>query len=261
MLKKLQQDFQAFLLNNQQDIHKNIISTPTMSASERLSIYQNAYYARLVEALAMAYPGVRTYLGFDDFYQIACEYANAYPSEFRSIRWFGDQFADFLFQHQDYCDYPHLAEIAEIEWTMSLVFDSKDYPPFTLELLAKIPPEMWAEMKIQLHPSVHPLNLDWNSIAIWQDLIANREPSKPLENEFTVTWIFWRKNLDNQYCSLQPEDAFALDAIKKGEDFGTVCEGLLQFYSEDDVALKAASLLKGWTEAGLVGDIVLRTTC
>ncbi|MGA2655172.1 MAG: DNA-binding domain-containing protein [Gammaproteobacteria bacterium] len=256
MLEELQQHFQGFLLKGNREIHDNIISTENMSASQRLHIYEHAYYARLVEALAATYPSVQSYLGHDDFYQIACEYAKAFPSEFRSIRWFGGYFADFLFHHNDYHDYPHLAEIAEIEWLMSAVFDAKDQVPFTLEQLAKIPPQAWTDMTIKLHPSVKQLQLHWNSIAIWQDLIENKNPRSPQENAYPVSWIFWRKGLDNQYCSLEEEDGWALDAIKKGEDFGTVCEGLLQWNHEDDVALRAASLLKGWTEAGLIAEIL-----
>lgn len=255
MLKDLQSNFQTFLLKGERKIHDNIISTDNMSASSRLDIYQHAYYARLVEALGLTYPSVQTYLGYDDFYQVACEYTKLHPSTFKSIRWFGGEFADFLFHHEDYRDYPHLAEIAEIEWVMSLVFDSSDHKPFTYQELTQIPPEAWETMKIKLHPSVKRLNLNWNSIAIWQDLIKGKTPSMPVQNEFTVPWIFWRKDLDNQYCSLEIEDAFALDAIQKGEDFGTVCEGLLQWNSEENIGLRAASLLKGWVEAGLISAI------
>jgi hypothetical protein len=248
MLKQLQNDFQEYLLNGDRNIHSNIVSTEKMPADKRLNIYANAYYARLAEALAATYPALRSYLGFEDFYDISCAYAKAYPSAFRSIRWFGDKFSLF-FQG-------HLAEIAEIEWNMSAVFDSKDALPLSIDKLAKIPPESWETMQIKLHPSVRRINLNWNSIAIWQDLMQDKTPSPPIENEFTVPWIFWRKNLDNQYGSLEAEDAWALDALIRGEDFGTVCEGLLQWNTEDNLALRAASLLKGWTEAGLIGEIL-----
>ncbi len=244
MLKQLQNDFQEYLLNDDRNIYKNIVSTERMPVDKRLNIYANAYYARLSEALSATYPTIQSYLGFDDFYKLACEYAKSHPSEFRSIRWFGDKFPTFLQNH--------LAEIAEIEWTMSAVFDSKNATPLSIEELANIPPESWESMQLKLHPSVRRINLNWNSIAIWQDLIQDKTPSDPIKNEFTVPWIFWRKNLDNQYCSLEAEDAWAIDAIIRGENFGTICEGLLQWNQEEDIGMRAASLLKGWTEAGLL---------
>lgn len=248
-LKQLQNEFQNYLLDkNESVICDNIISTEKMPAQKRLTIYSNAYYARLVEALGSSYPCLLAYLGFNDFYKLGCEYAKAQPSTYRSIRWFGDQFAKYLPEH--------LAEIAKIEWEMSAVFDSKDQIPLQIEELSNIPPESWSEMKLQMHPSVRRLDLNWNSIQIWQDLMNEKEPSHAIKNEFTVPWIFWRKDLDNQYCSLEQEDAFALDALLKGEDFGTMCEGLLQWNHEEEVGLRAASLLKGWTMAGLIGKVL-----
>ncbi|MFA6037818.1 MAG: DNA-binding domain-containing protein [Legionellales bacterium] len=247
-LNQLQDEFQNYLLDkNDTTIYTHIISTEKMPAAKRLHIYANAYYARLVEALGSTYPALLNYLGFDDFYQLGCEYAKAHPSTYRSIRWFGDQFANYLPDH--------LAEIAKIEWTMYSVFDSKNEASLQLEELAKIPPESWSDMKLQPHASVRRLDLNWNSIQIWQDLIEEKQPNATIKNAYTVPWIFWRKDLDNQYCSLETEDAYAFDALIKGEDFGTICEKLLKFHHEDQVGLRAASLLKGWTQAGLIGKV------
>jgi hypothetical protein len=256
-LGELQTAFQAYLLDSSHDqIHSAIISTKKMPADKRLAIYSYAYYARLVEALAASYPSLLTYMGFDDFYKIGCEYAKAYPSTYRSIRWFGDRFAVFLQQHYYYKDHPHVAEIATIEWTMSAVFDAADHRVLHLEELSAIAPDAWENMRLEAHPSVHRLNLTYNSVEIWQALIKDTQPNSAL-NTPIVPWVFWRNALTNQFCSLEKEDAWALDCLLQGSTFGTLCEGLTQWQPEEEVGLRAASLLKGWILAGLLSRAIL----
>ncbi len=252
-LATLQNAFQDYLLEPSQNaIRLSIVSTARMHADKRLGVYAYAYYARLIEVLSLSYPALYAYLGHDNFYSVGREYAQAHPSTFRSIRWFGDQLANFLQQHPVYKDYPYLVELATIEWTIEAVFDAIDQSTLTIAELALVPPEAWAQMQIQLHANVRRLDLAWNCIKIWQAMKEEQDPPAPEENIHKVHWVFWRKDFTHQYCSLEQEDAWALDAALKGENFGTICEGLLQWQTEDQVALRAASLLKGWILAGLV---------
>ena len=52
-----------------------------LTAAERLAIYANAYYARLLECLAAYFPVLQSALGEDVFESFAFEYLQHYPSE------------------------------------------------------------------------------------------------------------------------------------------------------------------------------------
>ena len=231
-------------------IQKDIISTEKVSANIRLKIYSDAYQSRLVEALASNYPILQTYLGDEHFEELSHAYINKYPSHFRSIRWFGDQLEHFLMEHPDYHTFPYLAELAKLEWTMTLTFDAADSCLVEIEDMMNLSPESWVDMRLIAHPSTRLVNFSWNVVQIWQD-----SSQKPEKNQTPTSWIFWRKDLVNQYCSLPIDEAFALDAMLKGMTFGEICEGLCQWIDEQKAAERAASLLKGWISSGLIAEV------
>lgn len=255
-LSELQTAFQHHLLDNtKKNIQRAIISTARMPAEKRLGIYAHAYYSRLVEALGANYPLLLLYLGETAFNQLGYDYAKQFPSSYRSIRWFGDKFSLFLSEHPDYQDYPYLAELAQIEWTMCAVFDAPDHSVLLLEELGNIPPEKWLNMQLHAHPSLRTLTLTWNSMQIWQALNRDEHPGKAALYDIPITWLFWRQDLINHFCSLIPQDAWAIEAVLNGLTFGEICAGLTQWYEEEEVSQYVAALLKGWIAAGLISGV------
>lgn len=251
----LQNKFQDYLLDSKNDIYSDVIETTKVSTDVRLSIYGEAYRLRLLEALATSYPVMKIYLGHEQFEELGYKYIARYPSHFRSIRWFGDRLEFFLKDNAPYSNFPYLSELAKVEWTMTLVFDAPDSDVATVESLGAIPPESWVDMRLLIHPSARLVKVEWNIVPIWQAISKEETPTELLQSEQPINWIFWRKDLMNYYCSLTDDEASAIDAVLKGFSFGEICEVLCQWINEDDVAMRAASLLKGWLSASLIADI------
>lgn len=256
-LSQLQNKFQDYLLNLEDDFKHEIVGTEKVPAETRLAIYGNAYRSRLIDALLANYPILNIYLGAEQFEELALSYINAFPSCYRSIRWFGDQLSYFLAENLEYAEFPYLAELTQFEWTQTLVFDAKDSTILQLETIASIPADLWGEMTFKIHPSTHRLNLSWNVVPIWQALTDEKTPPDPIQNEQPIPWILWRKELLNQFCSLSEDEAWAIDAISHGHSFQEICEGLCQWNDENEAPMQAASLLKGWILAGLISEIIL----
>jgi hypothetical protein len=152
---------------------------------------------------------------------------------------------------------PHLAELSKFEWTMSDVFDAENADTISLEEIGNISPELWENMRFKLHPSMHILNLDWNVVPIWQALSENEECPAAEKSMTSCVWIAWRKDLMSHFCELPTDEAFSLNAIALGKSFGEMCEGLCEWHAEDNAAMHAASLLKGWIIAGLISSTYL----
>jgi hypothetical protein len=254
-LFSLQNNFQGYLLSSECDIFNDVMETTTVSVDVRLSIYSEAYQSRLIEALATSYPVMRDYLGYDRFQMLGQQYLEKYPSHFRSIRWFGDCLEVFLKESELYSNFPYLSELAKVEWTMTLVFDAPDSHILTIDALSNIPPESWVDMQIHLHPSIYLMQFKWNVLPLWQAISQNQSPPELGQSESLVTWVFWRNNLINYYCSLADDEALAIGAVIKGYPFGEVCELLSESGSEQDIAMRAVSLLKGWIMSGLISEI------
>jgi hypothetical protein len=254
-LFNLQDEFQHYLLQGDNDFSKHIISTEKISIETRLNIYRNAYRARLVEALTSNYPILYAYLGHENFERIVNDYINQFPSHYRSIRWFGDQLSHFLTEHPETKALPYLAELAQFEWIQTLVFDAADHPILQIETVAHIPPESWMNMRFIPHPSVHRINFTWNIVQIWQAFSDQQKVDEPVKHSAPIPWILWRRDLINRFYSLTTEESWAIDAVLQHLTFGELCEGLCQWFNEEDAGIQAASLLKGWIQSGLLADV------
>lgn len=254
-LPVLQAVFQDFILNQDPAIHAEITGTARVDAATRLGIYANAYRLRLMEALDTDYPGLHTIAGDDEFERLGRAYIDAHPSTFRSLRWFGDRMSDFLRTTNPYRDYPVFAEMAAFEWAMSGVFDAADTPPATVDHMAMIAADAWPVLRFVPHDSVRRLDLRWNVPTVWKAIDAEQDPPALEESDIPIAWLIWRRDLRTWFRSLDVAEAWALDALRRGEPFGGICEGLTEWIDAENVAARAAGLLKRWLGDGLIREI------
>lgn len=255
-LRHIQEQFQNFLLSGESAIHESILSTASVSVDQRLAIYKDAYTLRLIESLSVNFPALYAYLGTEKFNQLSRDYIAAHPSYYRSIRWFGDTLADFVkkyYQHN-----PYLTELTDFEWKMTLAFDASDAPVVQIEDMAAVPAQAWADLQFILHPSVQRIRCFWNAIPLWQALIHEQELPDLQNNAEDTAWILWRSpEYLIQFYSTSSEEAWALDALFQGASFAALCEGLCEWISMDEVAMRAASYLKGWIQKGILSQVVV----
>lgn len=255
-LGQLQEQFQRFLLSGDLEIYDAIEQTESVSVNTRLRIYQDAYGFRLIESLIANFPRLYIYLGTEKFNRLAQAYLRAYPSSYRSIRWFGDVLPVFVrdYYQQD----PYLAELADLEWKMTLAFDAADVSRVSIADMSAILPESWPNLQFVLHPSVQWGHYFWNTVSLWQALTDGQElPGLHYQPEAT-TWILWRSSeLIIQFCSLSHDEAWALNALAQGSSFAVLCEGLCQRMLPETVGMQAASYLKGWIQRGILSQLLM----
>jgi hypothetical protein len=284
----LQEDFQGYLLTPDGRMDTQVLGSAQVRAGERLTIYANAYRLRLLEALDTDYPGLRTMLGDDDFDAMGRAYIAAHPSANFSLRWFGDKMSEFLRTSEPYSRYPVFAEMAAFEWAKSDAFDAADSAVASIDDMAAIPPDAWPGLRFVPHPSLRRLDLRWNVPTVWKEIdaaqgsgsvaggtsagmhevgqrkeqlprkpgaTAGQEPPALEQNEYPIGWLVWRQNLLTYFRSLNLDEAWALDALRRGETFAAICEGLMEWIDAQNVAVHAAGLLKQWLTDGLICEI------
>jgi len=259
-LRALQHRFQAHLLDGPRaaaggavaGIIESIVDAPPLPATARLDIYAHAYRARLRDALQDTYPTLHQILGDEVFADLARGFIERHPSVHRSIRWYGREVADHLGREAPYADQPALAEIARFEWILSEAFDAADAAVLDRTALQRIDPADWAELRFDFHPSLRRLPLEWNSVAIWQAIHREQSPPEPARGDRPVPWIVWRQGFKNFFRSLDGAESAALDVALSGAAFGEICETLGAWLPAEEVPLRAAMLIGGWTESGLL---------
>jgi hypothetical protein len=254
-LRRLQEDFQGYLLARDDRMRPHALGSAQVSAEERLAIYADGYRLRLLEALDTDYPGLHAMLGDDDFDAMGRAYIAAHPSPYFSLRWFGDRLSAFLRSTEPYARYPVFTEMATFEWTKSDAFDAADSEVASIRDMATISPEAWPGLRFMLHASVRRLDLRWNVPTVWKAIDAGQEPPALQENEYPIAWLVWRQNLLTYFRSLNVDEAWALDALQRGESFATLCEGLTEWIDAQNVAVHAVGLLKQWLTDGLIREI------
>jgi hypothetical protein len=251
-LRDLQRSFQSQVLSGDPRIAGEVAQTPGVPAQVRLDVYSEAYRLRLRDALASTYPQLQELLGAAEFDALARQYIAAHPSQFASIRWFGDRLATALGEWHD--NEPWLSELAEWEWALAAAFDARDRTALTTEALAPIRPEQWPGLRFEFHPSLQRLRLRTNAATMFKELSEALPRSEPLLKDEPRTWILWRQDSKTRYRSLDVSEAVVLDAAVEGESFSGLCELLCTWNTLEEVPLRSASLLKRWLADGLIVD-------
>ena len=86
-------------------------------------------------------------------------------------------------------------------------------------------------------------------------MTAGTDPPQPERSPEAVEWLVWRSALENYFRSLDPVEATALDAALRGASFAEICAGLSEHLAEEEIPLRAASLIATWSESGLLSGL------
>ncbi len=121
-LLKQQKQFLSQVIDNTK-VTKDIIGATSLSGKQAISIYQEAYFARLQEVLSEKYESIRHILGDDKFYNISQKYIKQNKSTDYNLENYGKGFSSFLKKEQKIKkDFPFLIGLSEFENLMDQVF-------------------------------------------------------------------------------------------------------------------------------------------
>jgi hypothetical protein len=251
-LRELQRAFQARVLSLELGIEPELKDAKSVDFDARLDAYVGGYRTRLIEVLGTTYPALKQTLGEDEFDHQMRLYIDSAPSRHYSVRHYGAGITDHMASQNPNGLGPALSELARWEWTLADVFDAPDDAPLDVATLASVPPDAWPTVSFTLRTSVRRLETRTNVVVWWR--AANGLCDRP--DTFAAAppaqWLLWRRGVKTLFRSLDPVEAAAFDAAREGATFGTICEHLAHYVDETDVAMRAASLLRGWIAEELI---------
>ena len=258
-LRELQEDFTRYLLDQPNRMAERAQGSSKADVALMLNVYRHAYAARLLEVLATDYPKLAAMAGEATFEQLGLAYVAAHPSRSFSARWFGGRLPGFLATTPPFADRPALAAMASFEWAIATAFDAADAPAEPLAALAAVPPTAWPGMRLHPHPTVTRIDLMVDVPSLWRRLDRGEAAGEiPPPTSDPAAWLVWRIGLDVKFRALPADEAWAFDAMRRGEDFAAICEGLCGFVEADRAAFRAAELVKNWIESDAVGELDYR---
>jgi hypothetical protein len=169
------------------------------------------------------------------------------------VRWFGARLSEYIKQNYAGDDQEFLQELASYEWMQTLVFDAADSPIlFHLDSMAQVPAEAWASLRFEFKPAIRWLDLYWN-VAVIENAVDKGDTMPEKQRvEYPLRWLMWRYEMKTHWRSLEVHEAWALETATNGANFAEICEGLLEWIDEQQVAITAARFLKQWVNDQLV---------
>ena len=254
-LKDFQDRFQRAILARDDAILRDIPDGPRETNVNLLGVYREAYVLRLIEVIGNDHEHLRAYVGEEQFQALARDYIAACPSASPNARWFAQRLPDFLKTHERYAEKPAVYELAALERALNDAFDGPDAPVLGLSDLAARPPETWAQLVFQPHPTAASLDVRSNAAAIWSALKAGAAPPDPEVRDEPGHILVWRQETTAKFRELTAEEAMLWSEMRQGASFGALCTLLATYDDAATAPARAAGYLKVWLEAGLLTSL------
>src|SRR5271168_2259977 len=111
-----------------------------LSGVERLDIYAEMYFYRLLDCLMEDFPATLTVVGATNFHNLVTGYLLAYPPSHPSVLYAGRHLADFLRAHPLREEWPFIVDLARVERALIEVFHAPDAAALSAEELRAVAP-------------------------------------------------------------------------------------------------------------------------
>lgn len=175
---------------NVAELSRVILPGPAQSSLERLTVYGNAYYARLLHCLQELFPACRAAVGEEIFDEFAFGYLQAHPPTSYTLGNLANQFVDFLdrtrseyFGEEPPPDWASfLVELARLELAIDDVFDGPGIEGLSAgiaETIAAIPCDAWGELQLAPAPSLRLLAFEFPVNAYFTAFRRGESPDLP----------------------------------------------------------------------------------
>ena len=199
-----------------------VLGDDRLSAEDRVDIYANMYFYRLLDVLKEDFPATLRVLGEDNFHNLATGYLLEYPPTEPSVHYCGRHLAEFLRDHPLRKDAPYIADLAALERAVVEVFHGPDARALEADELRAIVPEKWPALMMRTHPAVQILKLEYRVAELLRAAEEDRE-WKPADAA-AVEVIVWRCDSKVFYRDLEEVEERALAAARDGVAFAKICD-------------------------------------
>lgn len=240
---------------NRDELEKVVLRSSKLSAADRMRVYANAYYARLIDCLRESFPTLTIALGEEMFNSFAFEYLGAYPSTSYTLEHLADHFPGFLSETRPDRDehgkaptepaWPDfLIDLARLEHAIGEIFDGPgverlpDGAVLKKEDLANIDPDDWPGVRLEpivclrLMDFRYPVNAYFSAARKLAEG-AEKPPMPEPADEYVALWR--RDYIVRRRVLSQPQHEL-LGALASGATVGDAIQAAGDVYEGDDDA-------------------------
>jgi hypothetical protein len=228
-----------------------------LSRHDRLDVYANAYFYRLLESLTNDYKTVHRVLGEETFHDLTAQYLMRFPSRSPNIGDLGEAFPEFIKGYSFPAPFPFLHELAALERAIMECLFTHHLPALDVRSFQTKSEDAWATARFVLDPAVRLMSVQWPVDTLWKC----RERSEPLElpgaPELAPRHLLLYR--DDNWVRVSVVDVHswtALHMLRSGMPLGAVCEALSKQWNQRSEDLPVMEWFSSWVASGLVRNIL-----
>ena len=221
-----------------------------LSPLERITIYADAYFYRLLDCLKEDFPATLAVVGEAEFQDLVRSYLTRYPPTEPSVFYAGRYLAEFLQGHRLQERRPFLTNLSRLERTVVEVFHGPDAQVLTADEMRRVAPAKWPELSVHTIPALQMLSCEWrvnDTLRAAENGSAAKEPARG-----PATILVWRQKMQVYYRELEPAEHAALEVASKGGNLAAVCEAFALRLDTENPAEQINRTLSRWLADGLL---------
>lgn len=223
-----------------------------LSSQERIQIYNQQYWWRLLKILHTHFPFTTRLLGYQTFdEEVAIPYLTKFPPNHWSLNEIGNNLPQWIKSCYSKTNRSLIFQAAFLDWAFAFSFIAAEKPIVEASLFASLNHEELMYQIFYLQPHVHLLHWDYDLLNFRETLLKQEvdywssHPFPPLNKTTQHFFVLYRTNhYQIAWRSITSEEMQFLNLFKKGSHLAEAFEWL----SEKDPTFQSsvASQLQNW---------------
>jgi len=244
---------------------KYIVPSPKLKPHQRIQIYNQQYWWRLINLMQTNYPFLTRLFGYQAFNEeIAIPYLLKYPPSTWMLSIVGQNLPGWIKDNYKKSDLPLIHNAAVLDWAFTASFVAPQYPLLDLSSLSQGgDPAVFLTYTFHLQPHCFLFKWDYNLFTFREQFLAkdvsywmeHRFPKLPKVKGVSYYYILYR-TINNKiaFKGISHGEHFLLDLFKKGATIEGACE-IVEEQENSLYGTIAANLqqwLLDWTRMGIL---------
>jgi hypothetical protein len=247
-----------------EEASRYIVPSPTLKPHQRIQIYNQQYWWRLLNTLHTNFPLVTRLFGRIAFNEeIAIPYLLRYPPDHWSLSGLGEKLPIWISNCYEKKDKNLVLHTTDLDWAFIQCFLSPESPKLDLSLLTKEKADKLLELPFYLQSHIHLFTWEYDLFTFREELLKQEadywidHPFPTLAKEKNYYFLLYRNYRNNPaWRTISQGEYLLLSCFKEGSSMNEACE----FMENQDPPLHQEAVenlqkwIMEWTQMGWLSE-------
>lgn len=248
-----------------------IAPSPTMRGDQRIEIYNQQYWWRLLSTLQESFPFLTRLFGYEEFNRvIAFPYLVKYPSDTWSLSYLGNRLPQWIDEEYEAEDKSLVLHAAHLDWAYNYSFIAPQGTPIDLSSQSQ-DLESILDQPLTLQPHVFLFALPYNLFEYRFEFLK-QDPNYWVDHEFPVLkhepagellhYVLYRNKNQNIAAEKVSSSSYQLlQQFVSGSTIDAICQWLEQQPADSLLSKEASENLHFWFQQWTMHQWLSLQTC